>query len=282
MSLAYLNGDYVDLANARVSVLDRGFLFADGVYEVIPVYRGKIFEFQAHLIRLQKSLDALSITFDVEAAQIENIIDRLLKTNQHAGHAKIYLQITRGAGPDRKHSFNTELKPTLFVYSSDLVLRNIKQLTIGEKAILEPDIRWDRCDIKSISLLPNILLTQKAQHQGANEAILYRNDYITEGASSNVYCVKNQIIYTPALSHQILGGITRQVVLELARKNTIKVQETDISVDFLKQADEIWISSATREILPITQLDDQVINHGQAGKLWQQMISHYHHYIENY
>ncbi len=280
MSIVYLNGEFIPSEDATISVLDRGFLFADGVYEVIPVYNGKPFRLDSHLQRLRRSLDAIRLDPPLTDAQWEAVLAALIERNG-SGHFSIYLQISRGAAAVRDHVFPVPpVTPTVFAMTSSMPTpdKHSQQRTTGLHAILLPDIRWQRCDIKSISLLPNILLKQQAMDAGANEAILMRDDMITEGSASNVFCVKDGTIQTPPKSELILGGVTRDLVVELALANQLSLTERNISAAELRNADEIWITSSTKEVAPITKLDDQPVGNGQIGPIWQQMAQLYSDY----
>lgn len=276
-SIAFLNGDYLPLNEAKISVLDRGFLFADGIYEVIPVYQGKVFRLEQHLDRLEFSLAETRIDTPVTRAELTEIINNLV-TKNGAGNLSIYLQITRGTAPIRNHAFPDESPtPTLFLMCSPIstpAASNI-ETTKGYKAITATDIRWVRCDIKSVSLLPNILLRQQAEEQGAAEAILLRDGIVTEGSASNLFLVTAGKILTPPKSHHILGGITRDLIIELAHENDLPLEETEISEAQLRSADEIWCSSSTKEIIPIVQLDDAPVGQGFVGEVWKQVANIY-------
>ncbi len=275
-NLVYLNNKYIDLKKAKISVLDRGFLFADGVYEVIPIYNGKPFRCQQHLERLERSLKNISMESLTQEPWL-NIFNKLIKKNKATnGNYHFYIQITRGAATSRAHSFPGNIPPTILV----TVNKSTKNLPIeilsqGKSAISSEDTRWKNCHIKSISLLPNILFSEQAREANSEETILIRDGYAIEGASSNLFIVKNNTLITPPLSSYILGGITRDVVLELATANNIPYQEQQISETELNNADEIWITSSTREIYPITKLNDNLVANGKPGPTWKQMIKLY-------
>lgn len=281
MSLAYLNGNFLPLAEANVSALDRGFLFGDGVYEVIPVYNNKLFRLDAHLERLKNSLNSIQITPLLSDEDYTRIFHTLIEKNADIGNNQvIYLQVTRGADSFRHHNIPESIKPTVFACTKSLIKHTPSQLAEGKSAIICDDTRWARCDIKSTSLLANVLLNQLAKDQGAEEAILLSNGQVTEGASSNVFIVKNGIIMTPPLSNDILGGITRDVVIEAALQLGTPFRECTITRSELCRADEVWITSSTREITPIIKLDDRAVSDGSVGTLWPIMIEQYQHVIE--
>lgn len=269
----FLNGEYLPADQAHVSVLDRGFLLGDGVYEVIPVYQGLPFCLNEHLQRLQRSLDGVRMANPYSIEQWSEIIARLVKDNEGENQA-VYLQVTRGVAP-RDHVFPEGVEPTAFVMTNPIKPLPEWYKQDGIKAITVKDIRWAQCDIKAITLLPNSLLRQQAQDAGAQEAILIRDGYMTEGSASNSYVVLDGVIYTAPKDEKVLPGITRDVVLELARSAGVSYREQAVSAEQLKQADEIWISSSTRELLPVTTLDDMPVGSGKPGPVWQQLDALY-------
>ena len=264
--IVYLNGEYLPLSQAKVSVLDRGFLFGDGVYEVIPSYSGNLFRIQDHLLRLQTSLERIRLGFSYSLEEWLEILVPLLDKEKDQS---IYLQITRGVAPKRDHAFPKTPHPTIFASCSDI--QPISDLELGVKAVTMEDNRWEMCNVKATTLLANVLMKQEAIEQGAAEAILYKEGYVTEGATSNLFAIIDNILTTPIKSTNILPGITRQVVLELAKQNDIPVKEEAISLESLRLADEIWITSSTREIVPIVQLDSKKIGDGKPGIIWHDM-----------
>lgn len=273
MATVYLNGEYTSADHAKVSVFDRGFLFGDGVYEVIPVYEGRCFELEGHLGRLQRSLEGVRIINPRTNAEWSAIIQTLIDQNG-GGDQSVYLQVTRGVAP-RDHLFPANTTPSVFVMSNPMQLIPDAFKLQGIKCITLPDIRWQRCDIKAITLLANSLLKQQAHEQGAQEALLIKDGHLTEGAASNAYIVKNDVIYTPPKSSELLPGITRDVVLSLAKRAGIELHQQQITEAELHDADEIWISSSTREVLPVTVLDDHPVASGQPGPVWQALIALY-------
>ncbi len=270
--IVYLNGKYLPADEACVPVLDRGFIFGDGVYEVIPVYARQPFRLEPHLQRLENSLQAVRIDNPFDRADWARIIDTLIKKNEGADQS-LYLQVTRGIAA-RDHKF-PDARPTVFVMSNPLVAPPPEQTERGVEAITLEDIRWQYCNIKSIALLPNILLRQQAVEQGAAEAILLRDGKVTEGAASNVFVVLDGSLLTPPKSRCILPGITRDLVVELAHEHGLPCEERDISEKELQQADEIWLTSSTREILPVTHLNGKPVGDGKAGPVWQKMNAIY-------
>ncbi len=271
--MVFLNGEFIEKNQAHISVMDRGFLFGDGVYEVIPVYNNKIFRLNAHLLRLQASLNSIKIKNPYNPQKWSDILNKLLSfcNNQEQS---IYLQISRGVSSKRKHSFN-DLAPTVYIESNPLQSKTKQALKAGFSAITQPDIRWHRCDIKSTSLLANIMYSQQAKEKNVEEVILYRGNQVTEGATSNVFIIKNGTLFTHPISTHILPGITRDLVLESARKCHIPIKKTSFSINELNTADELWISSSTREIMPITQVDGKLINRGNIGNAWSCVYDYY-------
>ncbi len=272
----FLNGKFLPESQAHVSVLDRGFIFGDGIYEVIPVYGGKLFRFTEHLSRLQNSLDAIRITNPLSSAEWEKMLTELIHLNND-GDQSLYLQITRGSAK-RDHAIPENPTPTVFAMCNELKPLAAEIISEGVAAITIDDIRWSRCHIKATSLLPNILLRQEALDQGAAEAILIRDGQATEGAASNLFAVIDGIITTPPKGPMLLPGITRDLVLELAKNNGLSCQEKTISLAELQQADEIWLTSSTKEILSVTQLDGQPIKNGKPGPLYQRLLTLYQDY----
>lgn len=267
--MVFLNGQYLEKEKAFVSVMDRGFLFSDGVYEVIPVYHQKVFRLVEHLERLQNSLNALDIENPYSQQQWRDILDKLI-LDKNTPNQSLYIQITRGVDKTRKHNTTIKLKPTVFIESNDLTPFDFDYLKKGHTCITKEDIRWHRCDIKSISLLANVLYAQTADKNIA-ETILVRQDRITEGSCSNVFIIKNNVLWTHPENEFILSGITRSVVLELAEKNGLSIKESYFSLTELYDADEVLISSSTREIMPITKVDDKLINGGKVGMFWEKL-----------
>ncbi len=276
--LVYLNGEYLPLNEAKISVLDRGFIFGDGVYEVIPAYGSKALRFEHHMQRLQNSLDAVRITNPLSNAQWQEIIDKLIAETGPQDQS-IYLHITRGVA-SRDHRFPDDSKPTVFVMSNILPAVEPELLKTGISAVTLDDIRWQYCNIKAIALLPNILLRQQAVDKGTAEAILIRNGSMTEGAASNVFIVSGGIIKTPPKDQQVLPGITRDLIVELAKTHNMPIEEISISEKEFLAAEEIWLTSSTKEILPVTQINEQQVGNGKPGVVWQDMYQKYQDYKE--
>jgi D-alanine transaminase len=270
MSLVYLHGEFMPLESARVPVMDRGFLFGDGVYEVIPVYSGRPFRLTQHMERLDNSLHAIRMENPLQRGAWERIFARLTGTAPEVDQL-IYLQVTRGVDPARNHLFPQGVEPTVFVMAWAAKPRDPKIAEHGIAAVCLEDNRWQRCDIKSIALLGNVLLRQQAEDAGAGEAILIRDGLVTEGSSTNPFLVMDGEILTPPKSNRVLPGVTRDLVLELAREAGIPCAERSVSRDELETADEIWISSSSREVQPITSLDGAAVGAGVPGGLWKRI-----------
>lgn len=266
MSTVYLNGRFVPLEQATVSVLDRGFNFADGVYEIIPVFSGKAFRLPEHLKRLQNSLAGISLSLDYDEGKWRSVLDELLRLNRVAEDSSIYIQITRGAA-DRNHFYQAGYTPTVFIMS-----RPMPDLDVGQgiSAILHEDIRWEYCDIKSVALLPNVLLKQRARDKdGSHEAILIRDGFVTEGAASNVFTVHGDTVRTPPKSNRLLPGITRDLVVELAGESDYRCLEVQVTEQELLQADEVWITSSSLGVAPVVRLDGRPVSGGKPGPAWR-------------
>ena len=274
MSIAFLNGAFLPLQDASVPVMDRGFLFGDGVYEVIPVYAGKLFRLDQHLKRLGNSLAAIRIENPLSSADWQSMLHELVSRNAEPDQA-VYLQVTRGVAAKRDHAFPPDCKPTVFAMSASMPPSVDIDKISGATAVTFPDIRWKLCNIKAITLLPNVMLRQQAIDAGAAEAILIREGYAVEGAASNLFIVKDGMLITPPNSPTLLPGVTRDLIIELAANHAVAFREADISEAELFSADEIWLSSSTREISPVTLLDETVISHGKPGPVWKHMISLY-------
>lgn len=275
----YLNGKFLPLDQAFVSVLDRGFIFGDGVYEVIPAYGGRLFRFEHHLQRLDQSLAGIRLANPLTHAEWERLLTELIERNASCADADqyIYFQVTRGVAK-RDHAFPKGVPATVFAMSNPLPAPATNLANAGITAITLDDIRWQWCQIKAIALLPNILLRQQALDAGATEAILIRNGEATEGAASNLFIVKDNTIITPPTGPKLLPGITRDLILEIATANGIACKEDLIMEPDLRSADEVWLTSSTKEILPVTKLDNITVGTGKPGPMWVRMIALYQDY----
>ena len=277
MSRVYLNGEYVLLEEANIHVLDRGFTFGDGVYEVIPVFNKTVFRLGEHLARLENSLQAIYMDNPLDSGQWQAIFDHLIELVE-APDQSIYLQVTRGV-TERDHDIDLANAPTVFVMSRPLQGKNLEA---GINAITHDDIRWSYCQIKAITLLPSVLLRHLAKQQGARETILIRDGHVTEGAASNVFIIKDGVIYTSPKSNELLPGITRDLVLELLDKSGLEYREIVMPAESLQSADEIWITSSTWEIVPVVELDGATVGKGKPGPVWQQVHHLYLDYKKSY
>jgi D-alanine transaminase len=264
--VAYLNGEFLPLDQARVSVLDRGFIFGDGVYEVIPVYTRRPFRLPEHLARLARSLEAIRLANPMADAEWSRLIHELIA--RHAGEDQsIYLQVTRGVAK-RDHAFPRAAVPTIFMMSNPLVTPSREQVEQGATAVTAADFRWLRCDIKVTSLLANCLMRQHAADAGADEVVMFRDGRLTEGSSSNVFAVKNGVLLAPQKDHRVLPGITYDVVLELAALKQVPLEVRAISEAEVRGADELWLTSSSKEVLAITQLDGKPVGSGKPGAVF--------------
>ena len=271
--MIFLNGKYLSKDDAKISVMDRGFLFGDGVYEVIPVYQKQIFSLEEHLQRLHANLEELDITNPYDNSEWENIFTEIIKHSSFEQEA-IYLQVTRGVMNTRAH-YQENLNPTVFVESNKVANRNNYEMFVGYSAITEKDERWSKCHIKSISLLANVLSIKNAKKNNVEEVIFIRDGVITEGASSNVFIVKNNQVFTHPKNNLILPGITREISIKILQDLNIEVFENSFTEEEMMSADEIWITSSTREILPITSVNSKKIQSGKAGPLWEKVYLSY-------
>lgn len=278
MSVAFLNGEFVKLSEARISPLDRGFLFGDGVYEVIPAYAGKTVGLRPHLARLNNGLAALEITTGWDDAHWQQTIDGLLAQNP-VGNWGVYIQVSRGADVTRFHAYPKDVSPTIFMFVFPIAMppSESPQTVKGLQVVSAEDLRWQRCHIKSTSLLGNVMHFQQAVTQGGNDTLLYDNQgNLTEFSSANVFVVQGNVISTPALDNHILPGITRLMLLDMLRKqNKYQVVEGPIGLQQARTADEIWLTSSSKEVSPVLKLDGRNVGDGLPGKVWQDVIALY-------
>ena len=263
MSLVYLNGEYKPLAAASVNVLDRGFTFGDSVYEVIPVYNRHVFCGEAHLARLDNSLTSIGMANPLSRAAWSKVFSTLIDAGE-APDQSLYLQISRGVS-EREHDIPRSSRATVFAMSRPLARPEPAR---GIHAITHEDIRWQCCDIKATTLLASVLLRRRAQERGAKEAILIRDDKLTEGAASNVFICNEGVISTPEQDHHVLPGITRAALIDILRQNDMACRQRRIERPELLRAEEIWLTSSTWEIMPVIQLDDAPVGNGRPGPLW--------------
>lgn len=272
----YLHGKFLPIEQAFVPVLDRGFIFGDGVYEVIPVYSRRPFRLNEHLLRLQHSLDSVRIDNPYGNEEWSRLIHELITRNEPEDQY-VYLHITRGVAK-RDHAFPQDTVPTVFMMSNPLVTAPRELFESGVAAVSAVDNRWDRCDIKAISLLPNVLLRQLAVDAGATETVMFRDGILTEGSASNIFAVENGVILAPPKDNHMLPGITYDLVLELAAANGIPVEIGKFDQTRIRQADELWLTSSTKEVLAITTLDGHIIGNGKPGPVFWRMHALYQDY----
>jgi D-alanine transaminase len=269
LPICYLNGEFQKLRDARVSPLDRAFLFGDSVYEVLPVFDGRMFRFREHFDRLARSLKEIGMSASLTHAQWLEILNDLIARNG-GGDMYVYVQVTRGMEFGRNHAFPATVVPGVFAMAAPLPPLTDEIRANGVSAITIEDFRWGRCDIKSTALLANVLMKQRAAEAGTQEAIIVRDGDVMEGSSTSIFVVKDGKIATPPNSNRILPGTTREVALELA-DGAMSVTIRRIGIDELRTADEVWISAATRDVLPVTRIDGQPVGTGKPGPLWKRM-----------
>lgn len=274
LAIAYLNGRFAPLDELRLPVLDRGFLFGDAVYEVMPVYGGQGFRSPQHFARLTHSLEQIYLLNPLTSGDWDRLTTDLIRRNG-GGSMSIYLQISRGVESGRDHRIRAEVRPTVFAMAMHLPPRSDTLAAEGITAITLADNRWSRCDIKSTALLPNVLLASEAARADAHEAILLRDGYVTEGSSSSVFAVREGAATAPPYGYDLLPGTTRDLVSDIARHAGIEVHEAPLAESALRDAEEIWICSATREVMPVTRLDGEAIGGGVPGPLWQRIDALY-------
>lgn len=263
--IVYLNGEFLPQEEAKLSPFDRGFMFADGVYEVIRSYNGNLFRYEDHLDRLRRSLSSIKLEYDLSSTK--DIIHQLMKSiNLDNNESLIYLQITRGVSVPRSHKFPKSFVPTIFIFATQ-IKENDADRKNGISIITLEDLRWKRCDIKSVSLLPTVLANEEANKKGAREAILFREGLITEGTHANFFAVKDETVYTAPEGNQILSGITRKTVLELCKQLDIQTLEEFIKTDELKTFEEFFVTSTTKEITPVIKIDSSTVPGNKPGRL---------------
>ena len=261
---AYLNGRYLPLAEAKISPLDRGFLFGDGAYEVVPVYSRRPFRLDEHLRRLQTTLDGIRLPNPHNAEEWKVIVLHVIAEADFADQS-VYIEVTRGADSKRDQAFPIGVAPTIFVFTSPLITPTLEQRESGIAVISAVDIRWGRCDLKTVALLANVLMRQLAVDAGCAETIMLRDGYLTEGAASNIFVVQDGVILAPPKDYRMLSGITYDVVLELAAQHGMPHQVRPIAEAELRSADELWMTSSTKEVLAITTLDGQPVGKGTGA-----------------
>jgi len=272
--MIYLNGEFMPLAEAKVPVMDRGFLFGDGVYEVIPVYARRPFRLVEHLQRLDRSLAGIRLANPHSAAEWTALIGKIVDSGA-SDDQQVYLQVTRGSDSKRNHAFPRAIVPTVFIMSEALIAPPADQAALGISAVSSADNRWHRCDLKTTSLLANCLLRQLAVEAGCAETVLFRDGFLTEGAASNIFAVKDGILLAPPKNHLMLPGVTYDVILELAAANRLPYHVRDVLEEEVRNADELWMTSSTKEVLPIVSLDGRPVGGGKPGPLFADMYGWY-------
>ncbi|GGK59045.1 aminotransferase class IV [Amphritea balenae] len=280
MSISYLNGEYQPLAEARISPLDRGFLFGDGIYEVIPYYGGKSVGLMPHINRMINGLAAIEIKNSHTAEEWKTLLDDLVERNADMGeNLGVYVHISRGTDVKRYHPYPENVEPTIFCFCFGIKdPEPLDRSAVTQYSLVSTeDLRWQRCHIKSTALLGNVMHFQEGYSTGADEALLYNaNNELTEGSSCNVFVVKDGKISTPIQDNQILPGITRRIILDsLKSDGNLDVEERIITMDEVRNADELWITSSSKEIAPVTKLDGQPVGNGEVGEIWEQAFKVY-------
>jgi len=270
----YLNGEFLPLDQARVPVMDRGFLFGDGVYEVIPVYSRRPFRLAEHLSRLQGSLNGIRLANPHTSEQWTALIGRIVELGD-TDDQSVLLQISRGPMAVRNHAFPKVVTPTVFIMGEPLVTPAAELREQGIGAVSAADFRWLHCDLKATSLLANCLLRQMAIDAGCVETLLFRDGYLSEGAASNIFMIKDGTLLAPPKSHLMLTGITYDVVLELAALHGLPHEVRDLRDEEVRQADELWMTSSTKEVLPIVSLDGRPVGTGKPGAEFARMFGWY-------
>ena len=279
MSICYLNGNFVELSKASISPLDRGFLFGDSVYEVLAAYEKNLFRLDDHMERLKKNLESLSINIALENSEIKSILQKVCEKNPEENQI-IYLQISRGAEAIRNHIPMKETQPTIFICSFEL--KNVpSEKNDPITAVLNPDIRWKKSSIKSNSLLANVLYKMHANDEGYDELLMSDDGFLTEGAVSNLFCVKENKVFTPPLESNILPGVTRKVIIEIIKDINLSCEEVKIDEEFLFNSDELWITNTTKGILPVIKVNNKKIGNGAKGEIYRSVMKAFLRKIED-
>jgi D-alanine transaminase len=272
--MIYLNGEFMPIEQARIPVLDRGFIFGDGVYEVVPVYSGHPFRLGEHLRRLRNSMATIQLRNPHTDAEWTRLTHDMVEKNGGCD-LQVYYHVTRGVQTKRDHAFPAGIAPTVFMMANPLVTPPAEQIERGVKTVSAEDNRWLRCDIKSISLLANCLRKQYAVEHGASEVIMFRDGFLTEGSASNIIAVSKGVLLAPPKDHLILPGITYDVILELAHKHGVATEVRRIAEAEVRAADELWLTSSTKEVLAIATLDDKPVGGGKPGPQFRKMFAWY-------
>ena len=271
MSIVFLNDSYIPMAEAKISPMDRGFLFGDGIYEVVPSYDGQMVGFAPHIERMNNGLAAVNIAFRWSIQQWKEVCDNLIEKNGF-GNLALYLHVSRGADTRRFHAYPEGIEPTVFAFAFEIPAEPVadKSKVTGYKVATERDLRWERCQIKSTALLGSVMHFQHGYEQGANETLLYNEgNELTEASACNAYIVKNGVVITPPADNQILAGITRHILLDLLRKEgSIPVEERVVAMDEVFTADEVWVTSSSKEVVPVIEIDGKPVSDGKIGDVW--------------
>jgi D-alanine transaminase len=270
----FLNGEWLPAEEARVPVMDRGFLFGDGVYEVIPVYSRQAFRLEQHLARLQQSMDGIQLANPYRLGEWTALVTQLAREAEWEDQS-IYIQVTRGPMAVRNHAFPKNITPTVVLLAEPMTTPSAAQLERGVSAVSAADIRWLRCDLKTTSLLANCLLRQLAVEAGCVETVLFRDGFLTEGSASSIFVVSHGVLLAPIKNHLMLPGITYDVVLELAANHGLPCEVRDITEAEARSADELWICSSTKEVLPVVTLDGRAVGSGAPGPVFARMHDWY-------
>ena len=270
-NIVFLDGQFMPMSEAKISPMDRGFLFGDGIYEVVPSYQAKLVGFELHIQRMQIGLDAIGIKLNMGVNDWRDIAQNLIEKNGK-GDLGLYFHVSRGADMKRFHAFPENIQPTVFAYTFSIPAATIadKQKVKQYRVTSTEDLRWKRCQIKSTSLLGNVMHFQQGQEAGVDETILYnQHNELTEASACNVFIVKNEVVLTPPLDNLLLPGITRNMLLDILRKDgTLQIQERVISMAEVHAADELWLTSSSKDIAPVVELDGQPIGAGSVGDIW--------------
>ncbi len=273
---AYINGEFVAPADAHISAFDRGLIFGDGIYEVVPIYGGQAFRWDAHLARLNNNLDTVGIRRPCTRQEWEQVLTGLLSRVSDKAHY-LYIQVTRGVAP-RNHLFPESIAPTVFAYVQKLAPVANRSVAKGVTVVTIADFRWHRCDIKTTSLIANVWLRQQAKEQGAAEAVLVRDGVVTEGAATNVFAVIGDIVLTAPRGPNLLPGITRDLVVELMDRHGVAYEERAFTEQQMIDAEEVWITSSTNEIMPVSRINDHAVAQGRPGPVFQRMYDLFQQY----
>lgn len=275
-NIAHFNGELLPLDRIHISPLDRGFIFGDGVYEVIPVYDGAPLRAREHFERLQRSMDEIRLDNPHGVDEWIELTRRLLA--HHPGNQSVYIQVTRGVPPKRDHVIPKGLAPTVFMMCQPLSTPSREAVENGVACVTAPDFRWEKCHIKSTSLLGNVLARQVSADAGATETILIRDGFVTEASSSNVFVVKKGVVAAPPRDHLILLGITYDLLTRLADEGKIELEIRPVAAAELAAADEVWLSSSTKEVLAVTTIDGKPVGTGKPGPVFRRMHALYQDY----